>query len=405
MKELLSVLALGGGMAVVLSLFYSHVRHDWPVTYATISSSYDLFKTQVPGWHLLTRAIPVFVAACFTAHIAGILEISASYAVAVFALIHIALTSGRAAVEAFRFRNRRLLIVTYNVLLSLLLAFAAWLGLVLAPALENWFPSGPAIRDSIWVALIVVVVLKGIERTASLLNARDDNPAKRARRDIGAISEVWIRKTAISADADPNLVVAIVLTEALQRPRWIRSLERFKGRFFPKGTYGIAQAPSDYPISDQQSVAWLAAKLSGSLAAMKSCPADTQIDLAVAYFEQHNRDRDFVSQAADIYQSLPYEDLDRSQDMGSDGLPRIQVLDSRRIGFIWRIKGTFMPDLEAAPLTATSDERPGVVVQLTGPVGSRVSWDMEVPIATEQIILEAGSSRIEFYPKYTRSDM
>jgi hypothetical protein len=45
-----------------------------------------------------------------------------------------------------------------------------------------------------------------------------------------------------------------MLTENLQRPRWLRTLERLKGRFAPHGTYGIMQVESDRPLSDRESV-------------------------------------------------------------------------------------------------------------------------------------------------------
>lgn len=54
--------------------------------------------------------------------------------------------------------------------------------------------------------------------------------------------------------ADQSLVVAVMLVENLQRPKWLRRLENGIGRFRSSGTYGVMQAPSEKPVSDEQSI-------------------------------------------------------------------------------------------------------------------------------------------------------
>ena len=55
-------------------------------------------------------------------------------------------------------------------------------------------------------------------------------------------------------NADPGLVEAVMLVECLQRPAWVRRLERAKGRIFKRGTYGVMQVDSPIPISDSESI-------------------------------------------------------------------------------------------------------------------------------------------------------
>ncbi len=42
--------------------------------------------------------------------------------------------------------------------------------------------------------------------------------------------------------------------ENLQRPGWIRAIERTAGRLLPIGSYGLMQVQSDAPISDSESI-------------------------------------------------------------------------------------------------------------------------------------------------------
>lgn len=62
-----------------------------------------------------------------------------------------------------------------------------------------------------------------------------------------------MRKTAGDRNLQ-NLVIAVVLAEVQQRPRWFRRLERLGGKVLGAGTYGVAQVAADNPITDEESI-------------------------------------------------------------------------------------------------------------------------------------------------------
>ncbi|MEK6827288.1 MAG: hypothetical protein AABX99_02270, partial [Nanoarchaeota archaeon] len=66
---------------------------------------------------------------------------------------------------------------------------------------------------------------------------------------------IYPGKTAyISLNAKKELVLAICITENIERPAWVRKLERIKSYVFKSGTYGIMQVASATYINDLQSI-------------------------------------------------------------------------------------------------------------------------------------------------------
>ncbi|MFU8872655.1 hypothetical protein [Micromonospora sp. SL4-19] len=114
------------------------------------------------------------------------------------------------------------------------------------PPIDEFFK---AIWTAVFVAVLGVVVLD----------------ATRMRHQAGDLYDIAVREAprrlvdhaqqkAKEAGADEDLVLAVLYAENLQRPHWFRRLEYVKGRFFPRGSYGVMQVTSPTPISDEESI-------------------------------------------------------------------------------------------------------------------------------------------------------
>ncbi|MET8252025.1 hypothetical protein [Micromonospora sp. NPDC005197] len=114
------------------------------------------------------------------------------------------------------------------------------------PPVDEFFK---ALWTAIFVAVIGVVVLNGTRDRYGPGDLFDI-----AEREAPAHLVEYSRSRSEKAGADADLLLAILYTENLQRPSWFRRLEYIKGAVFPRGSYGIMQASSPYPISDEQSI-------------------------------------------------------------------------------------------------------------------------------------------------------
>ncbi len=105
-------------------------------------------------------------------------------------------------------------------------------------------------------------------------------------------------------NADPVLVKAILLVESLQRPAWIRSIERQAGRLLPIGTYGLMQVSSDVPLSDAESLEIaISSRLAGRTVPLKG-DEYPDYDALNRHIRSYNGNPRFVSLVEEIYFEL-----------------------------------------------------------------------------------------------------
>jgi len=105
-------------------------------------------------------------------------------------------------------------------------------------------------------------------------------------------------------NTDSALVLAILYTENLQRPRWFRRLERAKGKILRRGTYGVMQITSDHPISDEESIRLaLADRLQGQQVKPDNSNCYDSSDLERVLRDYNNSD-EFIRLASQFYALL-----------------------------------------------------------------------------------------------------
>ncbi len=249
---------LGLAGAVLLHVFFRAVRSRWPESYFGVMdfTSYQLslrFRN-----YLVFRFLPVLVVTFAVSAVAVSMENSGLVAAAIAACLHGLSTAGRAAVGAIRTKGvfgRRLLLVAHAGVFGLVLvagAIGGWLGTL--ERLQVLVPGADAVVSDLWTALLAGVVGAYLVRVSarSEVDAAELIRQSTAKIDRGLL--LLADELAAEHGADPRLVRAILLVENLQRPSWIRGIERSAGRLLRVGSYGIMQVQTDTPISDAESV-------------------------------------------------------------------------------------------------------------------------------------------------------
>lgn len=397
---LLSAL-LGAGVATILWAFYRKSEEDWPISYQTVSTPFDLAVRRHLLLHFITRVIPVFAASLATASLATQLGFSAAVAVTSLIALHLATTTLRAAWRASHRRFRRALVVLYNMGLSAALVVAAWFGLRSAEVTPWLVPPPRVLRDGIWVAIAVVLLGK---LAVLLTRDREDDGnglVKLAERDIGKSALSIIPGAALRHETDESLLRAIIYAESLQRTRLLRRFERAKGRFHPGGTYGVAQVWADAPIDDATSIERLAESLAGSRSALAGSNSAQEL-LIDAYVQTHSLDTDLLAQVHAFYDSFALNDqcLAQSDTLARDGRAILEVHAVTREGFDLRVCGTAWvssgKDLPTVVAAAQPIEVTATAARPNEP--SRISWTTVVPLTTEAVNISLDRDGVDGCP-------
>jgi hypothetical protein len=386
---------IGVVAAGLLWVFYRRFEEGWPVEYESISSRFDLFARGVPVWHLTTRAIVVFLTAILTGHVATVGGCSPSIAVLSLAGLHVATTSGRALWDAQFRSHRRGIVAIYDALTTVVILGSAWAGLLAAPHLTWLLPSGGALVDAIWTALVLALMLTSIERLSSLRETTDVDALGRARKDLG--KEIIDDSDVLANEfqVDTRLMESVILTEALQRPRWLRQTEYQLGRFRSGGTYGVAQMHSEHRISDHDSLVLLAQSLAGSATRLRQLDEDQRRAVIEAYFEKHNPSGEFIAHALSMYEVLePPGAIAQSDECDTEGSPMIRVDRVQRKGFTWTLEGSALQrDGESLSIADVRSGQVFVPTRLERDA-ERQRWQCTVPIDVREVTISVGAAEV-----------
>lgn len=257
--EYLQEVALGLGGVVFLMMFFRAVQTRWPESYFSIKDVTSYKISTSPWRYCLFRFGPVVLASFVMGVVATDIGRSAGRSIGVMLVAHILLSSGRATVALLRRHQRefaREVRLVIYLILSVGIAFSGFIGwlLTFVDFLRVLIPQAAHLTDALWTA-----GLAGVVGAFLIVISRGKGPdtseiLRRSRATVG--ESIWelIETEANRFGADLALVQAVALVENLQRPRWIRSLERVKGRVSPNGTYGLMQVTAGEPLSDEESV-------------------------------------------------------------------------------------------------------------------------------------------------------
>lgn len=257
--EYLQEVGLGLGGLLFLMMFFRAVQTRWPESYFSIKDVTSYKISTSPWRYCLFRFGPVVLASFVVGVVATEIGQSAARSISVMLVVHIVLSSGWATAAILRkppsefAREVRLviyLILSVGIVLS---GLVGWL-LTFVDFLRVLIPQAPDLTDALWTAGLAGVVGAFL---IVISRGKAPDPSEVLRRSRLTIGEsIWelIEAEANRFGADLALVQAVALVENLQRPQWIRSLERVKGKVSPNGTYGLMQVTATEPLSDEESV-------------------------------------------------------------------------------------------------------------------------------------------------------
>jgi len=256
----------------------------------------------------------------------------------------------------------------------------------LAVALFTWqfwppiTPDADEMVQAAWTALFVAMVVTLLQKVSQYERGAASK-YERAKKDLGDELAEVLEARAVEHDVGHDFLRSIVLAECIQRPAWIRRLERLKGRFIGPGTYGVAQVSALSPITDVESIEVLCQLHSGYYPVTNDHGTVNRALLA-AQFETHNPDGAFVALATEIF------DLERpnfraaSDDLARDGRATVEVLAIQRQFRHWIIRGSALrgdAELECWMRSRSGNEETDTV-EISGHRGVRQNFGLKVPI-------------------------
>lgn len=243
----ITLLAAVAGAATLL-LFYRAIRTEWPSNYVSVETDFGIVINRSFLRYFIFTLGPTYLVSLFASTLA---DRSGGQGVACALLIagvHIIRNNGRHAVLVVRHRHDQaryalLLVDGFNIFVVVLAALAGAAGPGPFPAIV---PPAADFFSSLWttafVAVVGVCLLYATRHRITI-----ERLLNRSSSETRALEPV-ARSLAAEQQTEPALALAILYTENLQRPGWIRWLERAKGRLWPAGTYGVMQITSDRPF-------------------------------------------------------------------------------------------------------------------------------------------------------------
>lgn len=406
-SEVLGSITLGLVGAASLWGLYRALELNWPVQYASLNDTFALRISQTWWKFGIYRVVPVYLLGVALAVTASRLDLNAATSLICAIVIHLASTNGRALMESFGVlkvrAETRVNYSAYNIIAIVGVAGVAGAAYFSFPFLTAFVPSPQALLDNLWIALFVAVA-GGF--AIALIGARpDEAPAfaeqyfvDRARRDLGLDLLDHAYRVAVDVRCDPMLFLSLIYAEVLQRPRWVRNLERVKGKIYGPGSYGAMQIQSRTPVSDKESITLGGQRHAGSWGFSNVqgwwAPRDGQVWKAAA---AQNEDKNFIGLVQQIYSSLFHQNEAFEFEGGI-----LRILEVRRYPQTFALRAVLIgPRIEVqfetgdGAIGSASEERPTNVPD-TSPWAVEISFPIDAHEA--QVSVSSPRSGLQSYP-------
>jgi hypothetical protein len=388
--------AVSGGIAagLFLNVVYFGIQASWPENYTTIRNVIDKGARGSLVKYLLLRFLPTYVTATFTSVTLARLDRPVWPAVVALLATHLAFTNMRAVLRLWTTAERTersISLVSYHVATSFLILATGVLALGTSGAWAPLIPRPTELTTALWTGAFAAVIAAALQKMMRFHTASPGELMVKVRADVG--HQLWEEIPAIAAenDCDPELIRAIVAAESLQRPRWVRRLERWKGRLIPKGTYGVGQVSAATPLDDAESLSRLCENFRGYFPA-RSKWGYVQEGRFMARLEGHNENAQFQRQVYEFYQELVPHSVAKTDADAADRRPVIEVVSVKRVHQQIRISGTaavYEGTLTVVAEPADSKVPDFITASHGGP--QRGQWSLAAPLSTQGLWLSEPS--------------
>lgn len=330
--------AVGIGLAggVLLRAFYSAFASEWPGKYFgnTSTGAVDPVISRTPWRYLVFRLGPVFLVAVAAGVTADRLGAPRSTALVATVAAHALSGLVPAAFTAITATPRRLGLAAYHLIALGGCVVVAFVGLAIGGRGDRYFPTGVEVAYGFWVALAVFAV-GHLGRSLTGKAPKDEALLARARAEVPTH---LILPLVNAKSGHPLALVAIAYAEHLNRPQWVRRLERTVG--IRGGTYGIMQVRAPRPITDSDSVEMFLQRLPG----YPPLSAEPSWDELRTFFLHHNDDSAFADLAMNLYWLMHHEFTEtnpslfegpESSSVAPTSLPALAVAAGIAVGAWW----------------------------------------------------------------------
>jgi hypothetical protein len=239
----------------LIYLFYTAVRTRWPANYASSTNDFGMIVNRTVARYTAFALAPTYIVGLLagtTVTRAGGDGRLTALSIGAFHVLRMYSVKITRTLRNDHTATRIPALILDGTLAAgvILIAYVAGLGpgrfTFVVPPVDEFFKS---LWGTVFVAMVAAIVI-------SKTNVQFDiaRLITRSRKEVGAKLITLARDEAKRVGASPDLAEAVLLTENLQRPRWFRTLERVKGRIFPRGSYGVMQVMADRPLSDEESI-------------------------------------------------------------------------------------------------------------------------------------------------------
>ncbi|MDO4888480.1 MAG: hypothetical protein Q3979_07255 [Actinomycetaceae bacterium] len=249
------VLGLFGGVCLVS--LYGLLRSDWPQLYTYNTSPLERTVRRTAFRYFIFRTVPPAAVFCAVAVTADRLRISTGLAVALCVLCFIVLSSFRAVIVALKHRAR---VFTTCAAQSAVCAWTVILGAAafsLRKHLQGLIPEPSAFVEATWAVMFVAVAFYAYQNLARSNDPAPVDTIEMAKKDMGCTVWLYASCAARCKGVPPYLLLAIMVVESMQRPRWMRRLERFASRALlnrVEFSQGVTQEKSASTLSDREAI-------------------------------------------------------------------------------------------------------------------------------------------------------
>lgn len=385
------VVAVVSGLIGTLTLFcyYRLLQSKWPNNYFTTTQYVDYVVSIGAIRYSLFRLAPPYVVLVVAGATASRYGNDAGWAVLFCGVGHILSTSGWSILANMRAQHMRRGGFVLDVLVGIALALVT-LSAYLTYSL--WLPLVPTI-DKFTEVLLTGVVAAVVVLQLQKLTRRGVDVAEATNRQLATLPKDLINTVNTSAEefgVDQNLALSVVITEAIQRPAWLRWSERLAGRFHLAETFGVAQATRDWTASDAESVRQAVKSLSGR-PFIRGRSGHVSTAILQYHLEQHNRSDEFLEMASDVFRFLESRYPAVSAELAGDGSPALRVSGYVRSGAIWRMTGDCGGEFVIIAGASAGKDRSLVFDDDAsgGDTGARWKWSLSIPIEQETAFIAA----------------
>lgn len=249
---------------ITLKWFYTVFQVNWPQYYFSSADATSFFIRNSLFRFLFFKIIPPAIIMIFylSVFMRDYNRSSMIFAAVTSMLMFISFTDGDVLFQLlFKrrdvkvFFNKYSQIVFHLFVIVILLIIGAMCGYYAKNQMLSYIiPSYSALRDTLWATFIGFLLASYFRDAISATYVSENEIINKSIKEINPELLKYIDEVSKNNNANRNLVKAICVTENLQRPKWIRTIEKIKSLLIKEGTYGIMQVRSNKYIDDRESI-------------------------------------------------------------------------------------------------------------------------------------------------------